>query len=388
MKITNVSTTAVRVPIPQPLYKSVGAGSRVDWDRRSRVSPKRPTPILEYLLVRIECDDGSFGIGEASVDIGFFGHTLEEVKAAIDDYLGPQIVDYDPTDREYLLDRIDYRGNTCAKCGIDLALHDWLGRKLGVPVAVLVGGLHKKRVEASIEIAGGAPDKMAAQCVAFMERGVRAFKPKIGGVPEADAERLRVIRQAVGSDVSLRADANQGYSVKDAIRLCRLADKYDVNLELIEQPVAAWDLQGMAMVRRSVDTMVEADEGCFSIHDAMQLIRHESCDVLNIKLCKAGGIYAAKKIAALAEASGLRCVLGTSFGLGIEDAAKLHLASSTLGVVDAVEFTEIGFHSNLLKAPHDKELALPLEDGCLAVPTGPGFGVELDEELVRKHTLA
>ena len=387
MKITSVSTTAIRLPITKAAYTGEGAGTRVDWDRRSRISPKRPTPMLEYVLVRIDTDEGVTGIGEASVDIGFFGHTLEEVQAAIQDYLGPQIIGRDATDREYLMDRVDYRGNTCAKCGIDLALHDLLGKALGVPVAVLIGGLHKKRIEASVEIAGGPPDDMANECLAFMTRGVRAFKPKIGGDPDKDAERLRAIRQAVGPDVSLRADANQGYSVKQAIRLCRLAEKHDVRLELIEQPVAAWDLQGMAHVRRSVDTMVEADESCFTIHDAMQLIRHESCDVLNIKLGKAGGIYAAKKIAALAEASGLRCVLGTSFGLGIEDAAKLHLASSTMGVVDAVEFTEIGRHPNLLTAPHDKLLALPLEDGCLPVPDGPGFGVQFDEELIRKHSL-
>ena len=80
MKITSVTTTAIRMPIPQPLYKTVGAGTRVDWDRRSRVSPKRPTPMLEYVLVRIDCDDGSFGIGEASVDIGFFGHICAAVE--------------------------------------------------------------------------------------------------------------------------------------------------------------------------------------------------------------------------------------------------------------------------------------------------------------------
>lgn len=387
MKITNVATTAIRMPLGKALYTSEGAGTRVDWDRRSRYAPKRPTPMLEYVLVRIECDDGSFGVGEAPVDIGFFGHTLEDVRAAIGDYLGPQIVGYDPTDREYLMDRVDYRGNTCAKCGIDLALHDLLGRKLGASVAVLTGGLHKKRVEVAVEIAGGAPDDMAARCVALMAQGVRAFKPKIGGWPDADAERLRAIRQAVGPDVSLRADANQGYNVKQAIRLCRLAEKYDVNLELIEQPVAEWDLQGMATVRRSVDTMVEADESCFTVHDAMQLIRHESCDTLNIKLGKAGGIYAAKKIAALAEAAGLHCVLGTSFGLGIERAAKLHLASSTMSCVDAVEFTELDQHPSLLAAPHNKLLELPLEDGCLPVPDGPGFGVELDPAEVERYTL-
>lgn len=244
----------------------------------------------------------------------------------------------------------------------------------------LIGGRHCSRVPVAIEIAGGPPDDMAQECLAFMEQGVRAFKPKIGGDPEKDAERLRAIREAVGPEVSIRADANQGYSVKEAIRLCRLAEKHGVGLDLLEQPVAAWDLQGMAFVRRAVDTLIEADESCFSIHDAMQVIRHEAADVLNVKLGKAGGLHNAKKIAALAEAAGLKCVLGTAFGLGIEIAAKTHLFASTQLVTDAVEFTELGLHGNLLKAPWAERLALPLEDGCLPVPEGPGLGVSLDNE--------
>jgi len=201
-----------------------------------------------------------------------------------------------------------------------------------------------------------------------MARGVRAFKPKIGGDPDEDAARLRAIREAVGPDVAIRADANQGYRPKEAIRLCRLAERFDVSLELLEQPVDPWDLQGMAAVRRSVDTLIEADESCYSIHDAMQVVRHEAADVLYIKLGKAGGLSNAKKIAAIVEASGLRCVIGTAFGLGPEIAAKLHLAASTMTVVDAVEFTELRLHGNLLAPPHDELLAFPLTDGCLTVP--------------------
>ena len=387
MKITNVSTTAIRIPIPPGSYASDNAGTKREWGRLSRLSPKRPSTILEYLLVRIDTDDGAFGIGEAPVDVGFFGQTLEEVQAAIEDYLGPQIVGLDPFDREYVLHRIDYRGNSCAKSGIDLAVHDLIGRALGAPVSDLIGGSHKQRIAVAIEIAGGAPADMAAACVAYMDKGVRAFKPKIGGYPDRDVDRLRAIRDAVGPDVSLRADANQGYSPKEAIRLCRLAEKHDVALELLEQPVAAWNLQGMAQVRAAVDTLIEADESCYTPHDAMQIIRHEAADVLNIKVAKAGGLYNAKKIAALAEAAGLGCVLGTAFGLGVKVAAKLHLAASTIGMLDAVEFTEIGLHEGLLAPPHDVQLALPLEDGYLPVPTGPGFGVELDQEKLRQFSL-
>lgn len=387
LKITAVSTTALRLPVVHAPYTTEGAGSKHHWGKRSRVSPKRPTPILEYVLVQIDTDEGLSGFGESPVDIGFFGHTLEDVKAAIDDYLGPQLLGHDPFEREYLLSLIDYRGNSCAKAGLDLALHDLLGKTLKTPVSNLIGGRHQTRIPVAVEIAGGSPEAMAKECLKFMARGVKAFKPKIGGYPDKDADRLLAIREAVGKNVSIRADANQGYSAKEAIKLCRLAEKYDVDLELLEQPVAAWDLQGMAFVKQAVGTLIEADESCYTIHDALQIIRHEAADVLNVKIGKAGGLYQAKKIATLAEAAGLKCVLGTAFGLGLEMTAKLHLASSTLTVTDAVEFTEIGLHDNLLKEPQSEMLSLPLEDGCLAVPTKPGLGVALDSEKVQHYTL-
>jgi L-alanine-DL-glutamate epimerase-like enolase superfamily enzyme len=353
----------------------------VDWNnRRSRTTPSRPDPCLDYAIVSIETDDGAIGTGEAQADIGFFGNTLEQLCSAVDDYLGPQLIGRDPFDRELLLDLLDYRENSCARSGIDLALHDLLGRTLGIPVSALLGGSCRQRVEVAVEIAGGPPDQMAAACASFMAKGVRAFKAKIGGIVEADVERLCAIRAAVGADATLRADANQGYSPKDAIRLCRLADANNVALDLLEQPVEGSDLEGMALVRRSVQTQIEADESCYSVQDALRIVRAEAADVLNVKLAKAGGLYAAKKIAAVADASGLRCVIGTSFGLGIEIAAKLHLAGSTMNVVDAVEFTELGLHGNLLTGPFSKRLSLPLSDGRLDVPAGPGLGVELAED--------
>ena len=388
MKISSITTVGIRMPVPEPAYSREGAGTKLEWGRMGGTTPKRSKPMLEYLIVKIETDEGVTGVGEAPVDIQFFGETLEEVRASIDDYLGPLLVGRDPFDREHIMHAIDYRGNSCAKSGIDLALHDLMGKALRCPVSDLLGGSHRGRVKVAIEIAGGPADGMAKACVDFMAKGVRAFKAKIGGRPDEDADRLRAIRDAVGPEVSLRADANQGYSPKEAIRLCRLAEKFDVGLELLEQPVAAWDLAGMAHVRRSVDTPIEADESCYSVHDAITLVRHEAADVLNIKIGKAGGLYHAKKIAAVAEGAGLGCVLGTAYGLGPKVAAKLHLAASTILVTDAVEFTELGLHENLLYGPHDGLLALPLdEDGCLSVPDGPGLGVELDEEKVAEFRL-
>jgi L-alanine-DL-glutamate epimerase-like enolase superfamily enzyme len=319
------------------------------------------------------------GVGEATPDIGFFGETLEEVKSAIDRYFGPRLVGMDPFDREQILAQLDFRGNSCARSAVDLAVHDLMGKALGVPVFDLLGGCCRDTVLVALEIPGGPAREMAQACAEYVGQGVRAFKPKIGGYPDRDIERLRAIRDAVGKDVTIRADANQGYTPKEAIRLCRLAEKHDVGLELLEQPVAYWDLAGMAEVRSAVDVLIEADESAFTIHDVMNIIRHGAADVINIKVEKVGGLYNAKKVAAMAEAAGLQCVVGTAFGLGVTIASKLHLAASTMIIRDAVEFTEVRLHDNLLKAPFDRLLTLPLKDGCFPVPRGPGLGVAFDE---------
>lgn len=379
-RITAVTAHEVALPIASAPYTTAGYGTKIHWNgRRSRTTPKRPGPLLEYVVVRIETDDGHVGFGEAQADIGFFGNTVEGVAAAIRDYLGPQLIGRDPFHRDELLHLIDYADQSCAISGIDLALHDLAGRALGVSVSALLGGTARTRVPVAIEIAGGPAEGMANDCLRLMAAGVRAFKAKIGGDPVQDARTLKVIRDAVGPDISLRADANQGYTPKEGVTLCAMAERLGVGLELLEQPVPAWDLRGMAYICGHVDTLIEADESCYSPHDAYEIVRHEAADVLNVKLGKAGGLANARKIIGIAEAAGVGCVLGTAFGLGLEDAAKLHLAASSVAVSGAVEFTELALHANLLLPPDDTRLALPLEDGCLPVPVGTGLGVSIDE---------
>lgn len=384
MKITRIYTTPIRIPLTQFFYNSDNAGTKREWGGRlSRVSPKRPAPILEYVLVHIDTDEAISGLGEAPADIGFFGQTIEAIQVAIDDYLGPQLVGKDPSDIDYLMDLIDYRENSCAKSGIDLALHDLMGKVRGVPANELLGGSRRSRIPVAIEIAGGTPDDMANECLKYMKQNVRAFKPKIGGIPEKDADRLRAIREAVGPDVSIRADANRGYSPEEAIELCRLAEKHNVGLELLEQPVEAYDLPGLAKVRNAVDVLIEADESCFSVHDARAIVRAEAADVLNIKIAKAGGLARAMEISRIAGEAGLQCVLGTGFGMGVKIAAKLQLSAAIEHFTGAVEFTELGLHGPMLKGEQDALLSLPLdEDGCLPVPTGPGLGVEIDQKQI------
>jgi L-alanine-DL-glutamate epimerase-like enolase superfamily enzyme len=386
MLITEVRSTAVSLPLAPVPYSTERGGTKREWDM-TRLTPHRPEASLEYVIVEIDTDSGITGVGEACTDIGFFGEPVEEVQSAIDLYLGPTLLGKDPFDREQLLHEIDFAGNSCAKSGIDLALHDLLGKALGVPVCNLIGGSQRRQVFAVMEVSGGAADGMAQQCVEWVAQGVRGFKAKVGAIPEEDADRLAAIRDAVGPEIVLRADANQGYTPKEAIRLCRMCEQRGVGLELLEQPVPKWDLAGMAQVRAAVDVLIEADESAYTPHDVVQIVRAGAADVINIKIGKAGGLYQSKKIAAVAEAAGLECVIGTAWGLGIKVAAKLHLAAATRSLRHGVEFTELMLHDLLLAGPQATDLAPPLNDGYLPVPLGPGLGVTLDQAKVRHHQL-
>ena len=141
----------------------------------------------------------------------------------------------------------------------------------------------------------------------------------------------------------------------------------------------------MAQVRAAVDVLIEADESAYTPHDVVQIIRAQAADVINIKIAKGGGLYQSKNIAAVAEAAGLECVIGTAWGLGVKVAAKLHLAAATRSLRDGVEFTELMLHDLLLAGPQAADLAPPLSDGYLNVPLDPGLGVTIDEQKLRTH---
>ena len=139
MMITAVRSRAVSLPLQPVPYSVERAGTKREWGK-TRLTPHRPKPSLQYVIVEIDTDDGITGVGEACTDIGFFGEPVEEVQSAIDLYLGPKLLGKDPFDREQLLFDIDFPGNSCAKSGIDLALHDLLGKALGVQMCNLIGG--------------------------------------------------------------------------------------------------------------------------------------------------------------------------------------------------------------------------------------------------------
>jgi L-alanine-DL-glutamate epimerase-like enolase superfamily enzyme len=407
MKITKISTTAVTVPVVPP--KSIkNIQERYAGKTGSRKPPTWLTPgisphdginrnttrmlkngvySIDYVFVNIETDEGFVGVGESATDIGFFGESLEAVKYGIDNYLAPGLIGMDPFNRELILAKMatsSARQLPAARSGIDIALHDLLGKALKIPVSSLIGGRRQDKVLVAIEVGAPTPEDLAELCAGYVKQGVRAFKLKMHGYPDEDVAKIQAVREAVGDEIIIRSDANQGYTVKEAIELCKKAEKLDLGLELLEQPIAEWDLDGMAMIRNSVNTLIEADEAAYSIYDVMRIIKKGAADVILIKIGKAGGLYNAKKIVAIAESAGIQCVIGTEWGLGLKVAAKLQLAVSTL-VRDSVEFSEIFMHDMLLEPPHDSLFAPPLKDGFISVPKEPGLGVELNEDKVKSY---
>jgi muconate cycloisomerase len=336
--------------------------------------------VMDYVIVKIHTDEGITGVGEAPIDTK---EPLEAVKFIIEKKMAPNLIDLDPFNIERNIDLIRWRTSRGANRGsasaIDLALYDLVGKALNVNVSTLLGGLYRDRVLASIEVPRSTPEKMAEHSLEYYEQGIRGIKAKVGSNYENDVKCLRAVRDALGDDISLRADVNGAYTVQEAVKFCKLAEKYDVGLELIEQPTPTYDLDGMARVVKKVDIPVEADESAYSLYQVFEILRREAADIINPKCAKAGGILGVKKWATVTEAAGKEIVIGTEYGLGLRVAAKVILGSSLKNAQPIVEFTEIMLHDLLLMKP------LKLKDGWINVPTKPGIGWELDDEKIEQY---
>ena len=286
----------------------------------------------------------------------------------------------------YLIDLVSRdtaRGATrFSTSGIDLALHDLVAKVLGIPVFTLLGGCHRTKLLAGIEVPRGTPEQMSQHSYEYFQGGIRAIKAKIGSNPRRDVECLQAIRDKLGPDISLRADANCGYTLNEAKLFCRLIESSHTGLELLEQPLAIHDLDGFRELRNSTVIPIEVDEGAYSLSMLHLILKHNAADIVNTKCAKAGGLKGVMDWATAAAAAQRPIVIGTEWGMGLKVAAKLHLGASILNADPVVEFTEIMIHELLLKTP------LQLVDGYLCVPTMPGLGLELDEDKIEAYRLS
>jgi L-alanine-DL-glutamate epimerase-like enolase superfamily enzyme len=268
-------------------------------------------------------------------------------------------------------------GKPAAKAAIDIALHDILGKTGRKPLFMLMGG-YRNEVLTDITLGIKSPKEMAKDAAKAVKKGFKALKVKVGIDPAEDVERIKMIRSAVGSKTQLRIDANQGWTPRQALEALNKMKKF--NIQFAEQPVPAEDFKGLVKVRKNSPIPIMADESVHSPEDAMRLIQAEAVDFINIKLMKSGGILKGRKIAAIAEAADIPCMIGCMGESEIGIAAGAHLAAA----VKNIQYADLD-SDLLLKDKLVRKGGTKVKDSLRVFSRQYGLGMkELNEQLLGK----
>lgn len=310
MKITDIRVGMISVPLRVPFKTALRSVSSV-----------------EDVIVEIHTDTGETGYGEAPPTGVITGDTTGAVIGAVRDHIAPSLIGKDVDEFEDLMKTLNscILKNTSAKAAVDMALWDLYGQLYKIPVYKLMGGA-RKSIVTDITISVNEPDEMARDAEDAVKRGYDCLKVKVGKEPEKDIERLRAVRQTVPAETKIRIDANQGWTPKEAVRILNGMQENGLDIEFVEQPVKAHDLQGMKYVTERSYIPVLADESVFSPEDAVRIMEMGAADLINIKLMKCGGLYNALKIIAAAEIYGVECMIGCMLEAKISVNAAVHLA--------------------------------------------------------------
>jgi len=322
------------------------------------------------VLVRAESDDGVSGFGGAAPANNEGGESDESCRAALEGplrelALGAEV----PADPSELADRAlrVAADSPAARAAFDIALWDLAARKAGIPLVRFWGGKPKPLpTSVTIGVCGVAETLDAAQ--RWVAQGFRIIKLKIGENVALDTERLCKLREGLGPDLLLRVDGNQGYSLADARTLLR--DTAELDLEMLEQPLDARDLDGMCTLRGESRVPIVADEAAGTIEECAEIVERGAADGINIKLMKCGGPSAARIIHDHAHAAGLSLMLGCNDETRISIAAAAHLALAMPGL----RYADLDGHMDLVRDPASG--GFEVHDGCLHVGEQPGLGVE------------
>lgn len=312
MRITGIHTGEIQIPLVRPFKTALRTVERV-----------------EDIVVRITAENGMVGYGEAPPTAVITGDTKGSVLCAIREHIAPALTGMDILALEEVMERLHHaiKGNTSAKAAVDMALYDLWAKVIGKPLYQLLGG-YRDTIETDLTISVNPVPQMVADSLAAVQEGYRVLKVKVGKEGMADIPRIAAIREAVGPDIRIRVDANQGWNVKDSIRIITAMEDKGLDIDLVEQPVAARDIDGMAKITQAVYTPILADESVFSPLDALELIRRGAADLLNIKLMKTGGIHEAIKICDMASLYGVECMMGCMLESKLAVSAAAHLCAA------------------------------------------------------------
>ncbi len=362
-----------------------------------RIRPGAETMGMPSVFIKIHTDEGIVGMGETGhVAADYIGSTQESIIAMIAGVFTPEILlGEDPFNIEEIIARMDVatKNNNQAIDAVDSALYDIMGKKLGVPVYKLIGGLSNPKIPLSLVVAGGTPEELAKRAVEALRTGFTSVKLKVGHMSrttvEQDIENIKAVRHAIGDDARLAIDANGGWDYFEALGALKKMDRY--NLFMAEQPLPWWDIDGLARLRQKVSTPICADESATEISHLLQIIDKQAADVLFIKLAKVGGILKAQKWVSIAEAANLSVMCGCMGGSGFEAAHQGHFlaASAWMGRLEQENLGPMLLHNtfNTVTPTITDDLSVNVpryEGGYFYPPEGPGLGMELNEDLLDK----
>lgn len=347
-----VSTHLVSAPLHTPFVTALRTATHAD-----------------SLLVEVSERELS-GWGEAPQVWKVTGDSLAGSQACVEGPITAALDGVGPDDLTEALRRVQNAaaGNFGAKGAVDVALHDLAARRRGQTLHGFLGST-VDTVRTDMTLSVGDPDALAGAAQARLADGFDVLKVKVGTDARADVERIRRVREAIGPGPTLRLDANQGWSRRDAVTAIRAMEDAGCDLELVEQPVVAADLEGMAWVTDRVGTPILADESVYGVRDLVNVIRHGAADMVNVKLAKCGGLGPARTLLELARDHGIRTIVGSMMEshVGVGAAAALVSAYPTSAVndLDAAWW--------LKEAPVTGGIRY---DGALIhLPAAPGLGV-------------
>lgn len=370
MKITKVEVFPIGMPYAKPYEQATGV-----------------TKMARRVIVKLYTDEGVVGLGEASTLLpNRTGESAQVIAVVISNLFAPLLIGENPLSIQHVMQKLrrasmDKYGFLYSKTAIDMALHDIAGKVYNVPVAALLGGVVRTSIGVSRSVPLAAPAEVAKAAEKLVKTGYKMITVKAGLDPAADLQRVRAVRKAVGKGFPIEIDANQGYRADVAVRWLSKMEEHDI--ENVEQPCPWWDLAGMAEVSRALRCTVTADESVLCPAEAMNFVRSQAADAFTIKVAKCGGFLQAKRIAAIADAAGLSCNMGSEHPAGIGTAAMAHFWASTPEIMDSIGYGSPleRFADDIVKDP------IEFKNGVVNFPAGIGLGVELDEKKLRKHAI-
>ena len=322
----------------------------------------------EGVLLRLRTADGLEGWGEAAPSPIVTKETPDGVAGELR-AVQKKLLSLDPLEMERsIASARKYIRGSSALAAVDIALHDLKGQYYAIPLNQLLGGF-RSEIETSMTVSIRDEQETLRQAEELTRKGFRVLKLKLGSDPEKDIVRVRLVRSCLGSRVRLRLDANQGYTVGEALHVLRSVHGCDV--EFCEQPVPMDDLRGLAKVTKGSPVPVMADESVGGPEDLLKIIQMKAASMVNLKLMKSGGIQRARQMAAIAEGAGMPCQMGCMIETRVGVTAATHLALA----LQNIRYADLDGHLHLASDPCQGGVFTSAGQNRLAPGAGLGLSV-------------